>query len=398
MQLRYWFAVVGAALLASPSFAADDEVTKAISTINTVGKEGKGNPDAGPAWKALVGKGLPALFPTLEAIDDANARAANWLLLASAAIADTEKTAGRKLPADKLEAFATNAKYAPSARRFAYELLVAQDPAAKARLLPGFLNDRSAELRRDAIANELEIVERLARPTIKADLEKLFAASRDQDQVELLAKKLKANGGKPDITEHFGFVTHLSLVGPFDAPESKGFTTAYEPDAAKDAAGNYKGKGDAQVKWAAFNTSDKHGTFDLNKLVGKHKNAVAYALAVVVAEKDMPCEVRVTSPTSVKIFLNQKELFGRDEYHHGDTFDAHTGRGSLKKGENVIVLKVCQNDQQESWAQAWQFQLRVCDETGGALPLQQKAVIDGQTKLVKLGYNPNPTEPKEEKK
>ena len=75
-------------------------------------------------------------------------------------------------------------------------------------------------------------------------------------------------------------------------------------------------------------------------LVGKHKDAVAYALAVIVADKETPCSIRVTSITSVKIFLNQKELFGRDEYHHGAPFDANVTRGTLKAGENVIVLKV----------------------------------------------------------
>ena len=398
MHHGFWIAMVAVLLVPLSASAADDETTRALATITAVGSEGKGNPDAGPAWKTLVAKGLPALFPTLEAIDDRNATAANWLRTAVDAIAEAEKTAGRKLPVEKLESFATNAKFAPSARRLAFELLVEQDSSAKSRLLPGFLNDKSAELRRDAIANELAALERSARPSIKADLEKLFAASRDQDQVELLAKKLKANGGKPDVTEHFGFITHASLIGPFDAPESKGFSLTYPPETAKDAMGSFKGKADTELKWKPFSTSDVHGTFDLNKLLGKHKNAVAYALAVVVADKEMPCEIRVASPTSVKIFLNQKELFGRDEYHHGDPLDAHNGRGTLRKGENVIVLKVCQNNQSEVWAQEWKFQMRVTDETGGALPLHQAAFIDGKAQLVKLGYNPNPTEPKEEKK
>ncbi|HSQ56857.1 MAG TPA: hypothetical protein VLM40_14035, partial [Gemmata sp.] len=359
MHHGFWIAMVAVLLVPLSASAADDETTRALATITAVGSEGKGNPDAGPAWKTLVAKGLPALFPTLVAIDDRNVTAANWLRTAVDAIAEGEKTAGRKLPVEKLESFATNAKFAPSARRLAFELLDEQDPSAKSRLLPGFLNDKSAELRRDAIANELAALERSARPTIKADLEKLFAASRDQDQVELLAKKLKANGGKPDVTEHFGFITHASLIGPFDAPESKGFSLTYPPETAKDAIGSFKGKADTELKWKPFSTSDLYGAFDLNKLLGKHKNAVAYALAVVVAEKEMPCEIRVGSPTSVKIFLNQKELFGRDEYHHGDPLDAHAGKGTLKKGENVIVLKVCQNDQKEPWAQAWQFQVRV---------------------------------------
>src|SRR5438552_595460 len=141
MQVRYW--VLGALGLAlavpAPAAEADAETARALAAIKSVKKEGRGNDDAGPAWRTLVSKGGAALLPALEAFDDANPTATNWLLTAVSAIAESEKAAGRTLPADKLEAFATNPKFAPSARRVAYELLVEQDPAAKARLLPGFL-------------------------------------------------------------------------------------------------------------------------------------------------------------------------------------------------------------------------------------------------------------------
>jgi hypothetical protein len=39
----------------------------------------------------------------------------------------------------------------------------------------------------------------------------------------------------------------------------------------------------------------------------------------------------------------------------------------LKPGENVLLLKVCQNEQDQDWAQRYQFQLRVCDSTGSAV-------------------------------
>ncbi|MBA4190688.1 MAG: hypothetical protein C0467_22110 [Planctomycetaceae bacterium] len=399
MSIRFCVALalaLGAAIAATPVPAADDATTQALQTLKRVAREGKGNEDAGPAWKSLVSKGGPALMPTLEAFEDGNTTAANWLRTAVDAITEAEKTAGRKLPADKLEAFTTNPKFAAAARRLAYELLVAQDPSARGRLLPGFVNDKSLELRRDAIANELDILERVARPSIKADLEKLFAATRDKDQVELLAKKLNENGGKASIAEHFGFVTYASLVGPFDAPESKGFTIAYPPESAKDTGGKFTGKDAAELKWVPASTGDKYALFDLNKLLGKHKNSVAYALATVVSDRETPCEIRVTSYTSVKIFLNQKELFGRDEYHHGTPFDANIGRGTLRKGENVIVLKICQNNQTESWAQNWQFQMRVCDDTGGLIPGVTQLSTDG--KSVPLGFSlPQPAN-KEEKK
>jgi hypothetical protein len=337
-------------------------------------------------------------MPTLEAFDQDNRIAANWLRTAVDAIAESETNAGRKLPADKLETFALNAKFAPAARRKAYELLTAQDAGAKTRLLPRFLDDRSADLRRDAIAHHLETLEANDRKASKADLEKLFALARDQDQIELLAKKLVAAGGKANVTEQFGFVNHACLVGPFDAPESKGYEIAHPPEKAVEPTGSFKGKDGAAVAWKPMAITDKYGSFDLTTLLGKHKNAVAYALAVVVAQKEMPCEIRVTSPTSVKIFLNGSLAHGHDEYHHGAPFDGIVGKGVLKKGENIVVLKVCQNDQKEEWAQSWEFQMRICDETGGPLPLEQKLTTDGNSKTVKLGYNPNPTEKKQEKK
>jgi hypothetical protein len=39
----------------------------------------------------------------------------------------------------------------------------------------------------------------------------------------------------------------------------------------------------------------------------------------------------------------------------------------LTAGMNVILLKVCQNEQTEDWAQDWKFQLRVSDSSGAAV-------------------------------
>ncbi len=116
MLVRYSILVVaGLAIFAHPA-PADDDTTRALAAIKAVAREGKGNDDAGPAWKTVVSKGGAALMPTLEAFDDSNLTAANWLRTAIDAIVDGEKVAGRKLPADKLEAFATNPKFAASAQ------------------------------------------------------------------------------------------------------------------------------------------------------------------------------------------------------------------------------------------------------------------------------------------
>jgi hypothetical protein len=385
-------AALGVALAAP---AADDEVARSLAVLKAVGREGKANDAAGPAWKDLVSQGGSALFPTLAAVDDANPTTANWLRTAAEAIAEAETKAGRPLPADKLEAFAKDTKFAPSARQLAYELLAAQDKTAPGRLLPGFLNDPSPDLRRDAIAAELDKIEKSARPSVRADLEKLFTYTRDRDQVDDIAKRLEKQGAKVSIAEHFAFITHWQLVGPFDSAQGKALTMSHPPETATDTAGKFKGKGGAEVGWKPYTTRDRYAAVDLNAVIGKQHDACAYALGIVFAEKEAPCEVRVASPNAVQIFLNGKKVFEREEYHHGANLDYHTGKGVLKAGENRVLVKVGQNNQTDSWAQAWQFQARVCDATGGPLPGVTQLAPDG--KKVKLGQVPD-APAKEEKK
>lgn len=397
MRVRFCIVVVLALAFFTFPAPADEDTTRALSAIKSISREGKGNDDAGPAWKTIVSKGGAALMPTLEAFDDSNPTAANWLRTAVEAIVDGEKAAGRNIPLDKLQQFVVTTNHASSARALAFELLALRDPLAKSRLLPGFTNDKSSDLRRQAIEYVLERVEKRDKTALKPGLEDLYTCTRDKDQIELIAKKLEELGVKVNIAEQFAFVTHFALVGPFDSTGGKGFEKPYPPETAKDTSGTFQGKADAKVAWKMSETADKYGTFDLNNLIEKHKEAVAYALAVIVADKDTPCDIRVGSTNAVQVFLNGKKLAEREEYHHGAPFDATIGKGTLNKGENVIVLKVCQNNQMEAWAQNWQFQLRVCDATGGPLNgITQKLPDSG--KQIKLGFIPESAQSKKEEK
>ena len=53
--------------------------------------------------------------------------------------------------------------------------------------------------------------------------------------------------------------------------------------------------------------------------------------------------------------------------------DQYVGAGELQAGRNLILLKLCQNEQTEEWAQDWKFQLRVCDATGKAVLATNRA-------------------------
>jgi hypothetical protein len=364
-----WAAAVALAVLAAAAPAQDADLDKAIATLKAVTKEGAANDAAGPAWKAVVDAGGPAFFPALGAVDDANPTAANWLRSAAGAIAEKEKKAGKAVaPPAALEAFVMNTARAPSARRFAYEQLAAADPTTPQRLLPKLLNDPQPALRREAIDHGLKLASLVVSGSGEAEkgaYKRLFGFTREKEQADEVAKKLAALGETANVTEHFAFLTHFRVVGPFFSERGKALSLTYPPE-TNVAAAEYDGK-DGKVTWAPQATADKYGKLDFNETVGKLKNACVYALAVVHAEKETPAEIRVGSPNAVQIFLNGKKLFEREEYHHGDQMDYHVGKGVLTAGENTVVVKVCQNNQTDSWAQRWQFQARVCDSTGGPI-------------------------------
>ena len=67
-----------------------------------------------------------------------------------------------------------------------------------------------------------------------------------------------------------------------------------------------------------------------------------------------------------------KLVFERDEYHRGARIDQYQLKIRLTKGRNTLLVKLCQNEQKESWTKEWQFQLRVCDATGTAVLAQHR--------------------------
>ena len=81
-------------------------------------------------------------------------------------------------------------------------------------------------------------------------------------------------------------------------------------------------------------------------------------------------EIRLGTPNGWKLWVNGKLVFAHEEYHQLTQMDQYRTPVLLQAGTNRILLKICQNEQTEDWAQDWEFQVRVCDSSGTAvLPL-----------------------------
>ena len=341
-----------------------------ILAIKAVGPEGAKHSAAIAAVKELSKASAESLPVVLKSFEGANPLAVNWLRSVVDSIADRTLKSTGKLPTVSLEAFVKDTARSPEARRLAYEWLVKVDSTAADRLIPGMINDASPEFRREAVARLIAQATRLHEEGNK-DAESKFLRQAlngaiDDDQVKAIVKPLKELGESVDLQKHFGFLTEWYLIGPFDNVGLKGFSVAYPPETERNLKAKYAGKS-GEVEWKSYTTEDEYGTLDIAKKTEPFKGAVMYAATTFMADKAREIEIRLGTPNAWKLWVNGVQIFARDEYHRGTFLDQYKVSAKLKPGPNEIMLKICQNEQTEEWAQAWTFQLRVCDHSGVAV-------------------------------
>jgi len=358
---------------------------ESLASLSAVDKEGQGHAAAQEAMRGLCSAKAADLPAILTALDRATPLGANWIRNAFETVAERELRQKNPLPVEQLEKFVRDRSHQPRARRLAYELLVKVDPSAPDRLIPGMLLDPAPEFRRDAVARKIaeadKVDPKLDKPqAVRLYREALSGAIHD-DQVKTIAAALEKLGRKVNISEHFAFLTRYSVIGPFDNPDGKLLETVYPPeteirlDAQYDA--QYNGKL-GKVSWQPLATTNDFGIVDIAKQVHPYKGATMYLLAEFHSPQPRPIELRLATQNAWKIWLNEKLLFARNEYHRGSTFDQYRLPAQMRAGRNTILLKICQDEEKEDWAQTYQFQLRVCDSNGSGIRSQPISVSGGQ--------------------
>ena len=345
------------------------DVESLLELIRGAEVGGAGNDRVAVAWKELAKSNPEQLPKILGSLKGANPLAANWLRNAVDVIAARGASTGN-LPKEKLEAFVRTTSHDPRARRLAYEWLAKVEKTAADRLIPTMLNDPSVEFRRDAVARLLATANDL-RDQKKAEkatsvYRRALGGARDEDQIKAIAGSLRKLGHKVDLPRHFGFLMQWQVIGPFDNTGRKGFSTVYPPEKELKATAKYPGK-NGVIGWKPFTTKHDYGMVDVNQPYGKLKEVVGYAWAQFESESAREVEIRLGCKNAWKIWLNGRLVFGRPEYHRGMRLDQYQLPVKLVKGRNDILVKLCQNEQTESWTVEWQFQLRICDKTGTAI-------------------------------
>lgn len=309
--------------------------------------------------RELAGRSDLQSLVALRAMKGSSLIGKNWLLgLANAA--QNRKPASNT----ELEAFLGNQGEDPEARYTVFRWLTDGNADLRKQYLSGMTEDLSPEIRYEAIALALEPSE-----LPESKLKQLLDSARQPEQVSGIIERLDKLGVKVDQAKHFGFLTRWKFIGPFDNVGSDKFSTAFSPEAdyvSGKLADSYPGKA-ATVSWVEETSTDKEGLVDLAKLYNNEKGCIVYGVAEVTSPADVACELRVGCINAQKLWVNGELVIANEVYHTGMQVDQYIAPIKLKAGVNRILVKVCQNEQKEAWAQRYTFQARICDSTGKAI-------------------------------
>ena len=358
-----WVAIatfVGIFGMAAPARAVD--LNQWIEQVKGIGPEGQGYEKAIPAIKRLSAEPPASIPGILKGMNGANRLAENWLRSAVEASADKGP-----LPVAEIRKFLDNRKNSQRARRLAFELLTEAEPDRKNAMLVEMLDDPSLEIRRDAVELELS---KVRETSAKADRIRGFRTAlvhaREIQQIKSIAEALSELGEEVDLTRHFGMVMNWHLIGPFPNKDQARFDAVDPPEKKIDLSASYEGEL-GKVSWISHQSTEDEGIVDLNKALSNHKGAIAYAFAEFVSAADQEVDVRLGCINANKVWVNGELIISNNVYHAGMNLDQYIGKARLKSGTNRILIKVCQNEQKEAWAQRWQFQFRISDATGKAI-------------------------------
>ena len=163
-----------------------------------------------------------------------------------------------------------------------------------------------------------------------------------------------------------GYIRDWVMLAPIALPEGSPAADALLKEQVKDEAALKPKDGDKvkingqELTWRKITASTNY--FDFNailKTVNDH--AAGFMVTYVECEKDMPdVTMAVGSNDEGRIYFNGVDIYAFTEARILE-LDADKGRVTLKKGVNVIVFKVI-NEQN-----SWQGAMRLTDKAGAPL-------------------------------
>jgi hypothetical protein len=165
---------------------------------------------------------------------------------------------------------------------------------------------------------------------------------------------------KPDSQ---GYIRHWLMLAPIVFPEGRAGTDLIYDDQIKNEGAQQPKAGDKitingkELTWTAITTFTNY--FDFNAtLKSAHDRAMGYAVTYIECDQEMPGLIMaLASNDEGRLYLDGVDIYLFAEPRTLE-LDADKGRVTLKKGLNVIVFKIF-NEQGN-----WQGAMRFLDKSG----------------------------------
>ncbi|MBD3289145.1 tetratricopeptide repeat protein [candidate division KSB1 bacterium] len=158
------------------------------------------------------------------------------------------------------------------------------------------------------------------------------------------------------------------LIGPFK--NKNGFHREFIDE--ENASIRSKVKiADESLTWIRSNDGIHDGFINMGELFDQDIWQVAYGLTYINAPRAMDVQFRVGTDESVKIWLNDEEIW-KYNVHRNAILDDDVIRVKLKPGLNKVLVKVCNR------MGDWGFYFRVTDENGNGIQNIEYVAADSQ--------------------
>ena len=139
-----------------------------------------------------------------------------------------------------------------------------------------------------------------------------------------------------------------------------------------DLAGRYAGQEGREIGWVRHHADDALGLVNFAQAIAPAKEAVGYAYVELTSPRELAGQMRCGADDNCTVWLNGEKVFGREQWLNGSRFDRFVAPVTLRRGPNHLLVKICQGPQHKDpqVPNNWSLQLRLCDEEGKGLPLQ----------------------------
>ncbi|MEM9367146.1 MAG: hypothetical protein AAGD07_14225 [Planctomycetota bacterium] len=369
-----------------------------LQAVNGVGPNGAGHAEAISAlnkWGSDTGAetATERLWSVLATMKEAEPRGKNWLrLVASDLLQKAENENSGSGLAEKFLStrirFIRDRSHDPDARYLIYRSVIRGDDGLRDELLSEATDDPSLPLRYLAVAAGMKRAEAMKEPQpveAKTLYQSLVRNARHPDQIRSIAKALDDLGEPVDLAKTLAMIRQWEVIASFNNTDGVGFAAAYPVERVYLDASNEPAEllrsfqdEDETLDWQTVQSDDAMGVVDLNPVYDNAKNAVAYAYCQFRIAEDVfagdgelrQFQVRLGSKNANKAWMNGVPVLANEVYHSGGMIDQYVGVCGLRPGLNSILLKICQNNQTQPWAQEFQFQFRITDSTGQGIPVE----------------------------